>query len=250
MKPDLRDTYDETQCAWKRCRQKDALHVFSTLPDSSKIMLCANHLKRTDTEVTGDIVKAENGLNVKSAIEAKKEEWLSTLDQVKSFQVNSQEDFDFIGELLRDVKQEANELEKRKRSILDPLNASRNATIALFKPAETAVAAIETELKLKVAEYELRLRAARESARAQIDASSTAEEVDMSLLAMEASQSPDMPEGITIREVWDFKILNSLAVPREYLCVDESFVREAIRLGKRDIPGIEIFKKQSVAVRA
>jgi len=46
-----------------------------------------------------------------------------------------------------------------------------------------------------------------------------------------------------VRKVWDFEIENPSAVPAEFMQVNEKAVREAVRKGVREIPGIKIFQK-------
>ncbi|MDD5304787.1 MAG: hypothetical protein PHS14_16955 [Elusimicrobia bacterium] len=53
----------------------------------------------------------------------------------------------------------------------------------------------------------------------------------------------------TVKKVWTFKVLDLDAVPRAYLVLDESRVREAIRQGVREIAGLEIYQDESLSVR-
>ncbi len=48
---------------------------------------------------------------------------------------------------------------------------------------------------------------------------------------------------------WTFEILNQIDIPREYLIVDETAIRAAIKAGTRSIPGVKIFQKESLAIR-
>ena len=43
------------------------------------------------------------------------------------------------------------------------------------------------------------------------------------------------------RTVWQFRVADEYAVPREYLSVNESAIRAAVRAGAREIPGVEIW---------
>lgn len=46
----------------------------------------------------------------------------------------------------------------------------------------------------------------------------------------------------TFKEVWNFRVVDDSAIPRDYLTLDTSAVRTAMGQGVREIPGIEIFK--------
>lgn len=51
------------------------------------------------------------------------------------------------------------------------------------------------------------------------------------------------------RKVWTFNVTDSNLVPREFLCVDEKKIREAISSGAREIPGVHIFEETKIALR-
>ncbi len=51
------------------------------------------------------------------------------------------------------------------------------------------------------------------------------------------------------RMVWSFEIEDAALIPRNFLKVDESAIRDAVRSGVREIPGVKIEQKPQVAVR-
>lgn len=55
--------------------------------------------------------------------------------------------------------------------------------------------------------------------------------------------------GVSTREDWDFRIVDELAIPREYLLVNESAIRALGKTtkGKAKIAGVEFYPKQVVA---
>jgi hypothetical protein len=55
--------------------------------------------------------------------------------------------------------------------------------------------------------------------------------------------------GVSTREDWDFRIVNEMAIPREYLLVNESAIRALGKTtrGKARIAGVEFYSKQVVA---
>lgn len=54
-------------------------------------------------------------------------------------------------------------------------------------------------------------------------------------------------KGTTNR--WTFEITSEKDIPREYLQVNETAIREAIKAGVREIPGVRIFQSQSLTIR-
>lgn len=51
------------------------------------------------------------------------------------------------------------------------------------------------------------------------------------------------------RKVWTFRVIDPSLVPREYLVVSDTRVRDAIKGGIREIPGIEIFEESKTSFR-
>lgn len=49
--------------------------------------------------------------------------------------------------------------------------------------------------------------------------------------------------------VWDFEIIDKAQIPLEFLKVDETAIRNAIRAGQRDINGVKIFQKPQLSLR-
>lgn len=56
-------------------------------------------------------------------------------------------------------------------------------------------------------------------------------------------------DNATVRMVWDFDIVNIKDVPSEYLTVNTTVIRSAIRSGVREIPGLKIYQKPTVAIK-
>ena len=54
---------------------------------------------------------------------------------------------------------------------------------------------------------------------------------------------------ISIKSHWVHRIVNAELVPKEYWVIDEGLIREAVRKGLREIPGVEIWDEGSVAHR-
>ena len=48
---------------------------------------------------------------------------------------------------------------------------------------------------------------------------------------------------------WTFELLDSALVPREFLIVNERFIRSAIKSGSRKIAGVRIFEETKISIR-
>ena len=70
----------------------------------------------------------------------------------------------------------------------------------------------------------------------------------------ESSDEPLVPEirkkigGIGSRLRWTFKVLDEKKIPRKYLLVDYPKIRQSLRIGIREIPGLEIYKEEQVTL--
>lgn len=103
---------------------------------------------------------------------------------------------------------------------------------------------LEEERRAKQAEMDRKLKEAAEQGNVQAseEAMKLNEEIN-NLAGVAPAKSKD------IRKVWTFTITNEVAVPREFLTVDEKKVKQAISAGVREIPGIEIFQESQLNLR-
>lgn len=53
----------------------------------------------------------------------------------------------------------------------------------------------------------------------------------------------------SVSMVWDFEVVDKSQLPLEFLKIDETAIRNAIRDGQRDIAGVKIFQKPQLSLR-
>lgn len=53
----------------------------------------------------------------------------------------------------------------------------------------------------------------------------------------------------SVSMVWDFEVTDKSSLPLEYLKVDEVAIRNAVRNGERNIPGVKIYQKPQLSLR-
>ena len=56
-------------------------------------------------------------------------------------------------------------------------------------------------------------------------------------------------DSATVAIVWDFEIIDKSKIPLEFLKVDETAIRNAIRNGERHIEGVNIYQKPQVVLK-
>ena len=117
--------------------------------------------------------------------------------------------------------------------------AERLRSKALLKEAETAEAKGEGQI-------------AEQLLNQAVVADTTAAQAATVAAAPPPPKTFSTPFGAkaTSRTVVDFEITDAAAIPREYLVLDERKVRAEITTGVRDIPGLRIFEREALSVRA
>lgn len=143
------------------------------------------------------------------------------------------------------------ELERRKREeeqrrAAEELQRKLDAEVAEAnrKAAEEAKAKAEAEAR------------ARQASEAEIEAAKQAAEEEAKRNAIEAPQvqAPIAPKQETTirtdtgtsahsRKPWKHEIINAKLVPREYCVVSDTLIRNAIKQGVREIPGVKIYQE-------
>lgn len=152
----------------------------------------------------------------------------------------------------------------RKAFVADPNEYVRGIN-ALAKSFTEKLLTIETGLKRKIGAYqqrkELERRKAEEEARrqaeelqAKLDAEAKAANVEPVKIEAPAVPKASGPvrtaEGTSYQHTeWRFEIQDDAAIPREYLMPCESRIRQAVKDGVRNIPGVNIFEHTETRFR-
>lgn len=163
----------------------------------------------------------------------------------------------------RKAREEAEALQRKLQAEAD--EANRKAREEARKRAEE-----EARIKREKEEAEARERGAKEAElkaiaekaeRDRLEALRKAEE-EAKANAVEAPvvAAPVVQEAPKVtrteagsasqRKVWTFEIEHPEAVPREYLTVDEKKIRDAVRMGVREIAGVRIFEESKTVFRS
>lgn len=157
-----------------------------------------------------------------------------------------------IGQYQARVEMERRERERKAMEEAEALQRKLDAEVAEAnrKAAEEARRKAEEEAR------------ARKASAAEIEAAKKKAEEEAAKIAVVAPTvvSPVVQEAPKVtrtesgsasqRKVWTFEVIDAAQVPREYLMVDEKRIRDAVRMGTRDIPGIRIFEESKTVFRS
>lgn len=231
----------------ERCGLKDWVDVGGHSRTRGLCMSCRGI--KPKGEAMADMVPIQ-----KAELEQEGLEAIDTRDLFRGFEIASQADLEVAGKALIEVKARWGQLEEKKRAVVDPINKSLKELRSWFKPPQDYYAECEQILKGKIAAYhqdrgrdnQAAMNEAGEAHRAG-DAAGVSE-------ALAKIDLPEKTEGVSLRETWDFEVINADLVPREYLAVDLAAVRRAMQAEvaaghEPVVPGVRFFKKTGVAVR-
>lgn len=180
---------------------------------------------------------------------------ITALDVQPGLELKSNEEMALASEMIKDVKRFFKEIDAERQEYTKPLNEMLGEVNGLYQPVLKKLTSIEAALKVAVGNYtrvqQEQQRALLAAAAAEAAAQKTreqAEAVVQQALQVAQAAPPMKVGGVSVTEVWDFELVDTEQVPRQYLAVDATKVKAAIKAGVRDIPGLRIFSKASVRV--
>jgi hypothetical protein len=141
--------------------------------------------------------------------------------QVETLRMNETKQLD-------DAKKLFMQAEKDFAANLDELIASATGKVNKF---------IQDQITAKRAE-EKRIQEEAEKAAKRLRAPESLARVEMQAQA----QIQELPTIAGVRKVWKFEGLDIAKIPLAFLTIDEAAVKEAIKAGVREIPGIRIYE--------
>lgn len=163
-------------------------------------------------------------------------------DALRDLPVRTNTEIEVASGLLVDVKGKAKALDDRMREITKPLNEALKSTRDLFRGALGAYEEAEEILKRKIADAHLAITAANVAAMQAAQQQLAQGDVRGAALATSAMVEKPQAEGVRTQEIFTYRVVNALEVPREFLVVDDSKVKAYIKTFGKDkpIPGIVI----------
>jgi len=186
-------------------------------------------------------------------------------DHAQALAVTDDETLTMAAEMAGQVKGLGKSIEDARKGFVAAPNAYVKSVNGLAKGITEKLAVIETGLKRKIGDYqqrkELERRKAEEDARRQaaalqkkLDAEARAANVEPVKVEAPAVPRPQTivrtAEGTAYQhKEWRFEVEEEAAVPREYLMVDLSRIRQAVKDGIRNIPGVKIFEHTETRFR-
>lgn len=204
-------------------------------------------------------------LAVRSALAEYEPDIVAMVDEARALTVQDDAANVRAVELGNQARKLVKGIEDIRKKHVAPLNERVKDINAAAKVYTERLGEVETGLKRKIgvfqSQQELERRKAEEQARqaiaeeqARLDA--LAKKNNVAPVVLEAVLPPEPPRVVRTesgsshqRQEWTFEVQDETQVPREYLMVDERKIREAVKAGIREIPGVRIFQKSITVFR-
>lgn len=155
-------------------------------------------------------------------------------------------------ELQEKLKREAEEANRKARE--EAVRKAEEETRERMAKEAAERAKREAETAAEAGERAKREAAELEAARKKAEAEAKAAEIEAPVVL-----PPVIPKQESVtrtesgaayqRKSWEFEVVSLEEIPREYLILDEKRVRDSIRMGVREIPGIRIFETTKTILR-
>jgi len=173
---------------------------------------------------------------------ALRDEAVTLASQAESLIVSANT-LEFTAQLAGSLTSAKKRLEEQRQFLVGPLNNHVTKINNLFKLWTAPIEAARRVIDEKVVEYK------REEARAAAEVASFFGD-DPAMADPGVKTIRSSAGTLTVKEVWDFEVLDAALIPESFKTVNEKAIRAAVKAGVREIPGVRVFQTEQVAVRA
>lgn len=192
----------------------------------------------------------------KQELQAEGNEAAQFLQEIRSYEIQSQDDLEFLAASLKEIKGKRKFLEEKRKTVTSPLTQVLNTVRSWFDAPEGYYKLLEVEIKNKIAKAEG--ASVERNARALVAAETAHKLGDRAAVSAALSTVHTLQKvaGVSTREQWDFEVSDPDLVPREYLMVSHKAIRDAMRAvvdeegNPKSIPGVKYFRRTIVSSRS
>jgi len=176
------------------------------------------------------------GLTVEQAAETLKKSLnlAPLIEQAEGYQIIDEESAKQALSMSLQARKLRKALDESRSQIIRPHLDFQRAVNKIVKDYETKLQDIETSLSGKINNW-LVIR------------NETSDENEVAPIEI---KSMEVEDGcLSVKKTWVWELENTDQVPRQFLCLDEKKIDEAVKQGIRKIPGIQIYEKESMTMR-
>lgn len=181
--------------------------------------------------------------------------------RAQNFQIVSEQTASDANTVLHWIARAKKALEERRKFFVTPLKDHVKRIDAEFKMITGPLIKADAIIRSKVVDYRIKLEEAARKKEEELQRKEEAKRKKQEEKAMAKGEElpppapmptveiPKTTEGITMVKTWTYGIEDIEKVPREYLVLDSGAVMRAIGQGIHEIPGLQIYQKETVKVR-
>lgn len=160
------------------------------------------------------------------------------------------------------IKQSKKKVEDTRKFFTDPLNKQVKAINEKFKESSKPLDEADKIINKKMLDYFFEKQEKIRKAQAELEAELERKKAEARELGMGVADIAPVPVEKPVsqavktdfgtsftKESWDFEIVEPSKIPDEYWSINESAIREAVRSGVREIPGVKIENKTTLVHR-
>jgi hypothetical protein len=187
-------------------------------------------------------------LSPEDIAEAERVDAIAQRKAVAEIEIWDQESLDMFGALLKEAKGRLKKLKKLQSEYSKPAYDAHKKILSLFKPGIKELEKFEALVKGKITEYVEQQR--EERARLM---TTPVHAMPYDGQRFELPEVPELPEGISEKQLWTIELEDIEQVPIRYLVLDNKAIEAEIKSkgGENvNIPGIRIFQRSSLSVRS
>lgn len=254
----------DRQCDAMRCKEPTSIicgngmqfceHHFAKLTKEEKVEV--GQEPEQEKAPTVEVLPAEDaqediqgeGLSPEDIAEAERVDAIEQRKAVAEIEIWDQESLDMFGALLKDAKARLKKLKALQSEYSKPAYEAHKKILSLFKPGIKELEKFESLVKGKITEYVNTEREKRAKAM-----TTPVHAMPYDGQRFELPEVPELPEGISEKQLWTIELEDIEQVPIRYLVLDNKAIEAEIKSkgGENvNIPGIRIFQRSSLSVRS
>lgn len=186
----------------------------------------------------------ENGVDVKQTIQ----------DMVlfaKSMTVENDGSFKSMTSLYRQARDWKKLIEEKRKGATEPFRRQTSAINDKAKELSEPLTTVEEIAKMKVDGYQKMLEQKKEIEDAKIREAAAILDIDENLYIPPIEKSIRGEGAMAYTKVEKkFRLSDISKVPAKYLKLDEQAIKQDIKFGVNEIPGLEIYEEKSIQLRS
>ena len=170
--------------------------------------------------------------------------------RAREYVVENVEDVENASTFLKEIRDIEKTIEDKRTTLTKPLNQSLKNINDMFKRASQPLAEARNLVGNKILSWKIKesdRRAKEEERRRKIQEAHEKKGHQVSAPAYVAPVENKIGNVQTVKR-WTFEVVDFSKVPEKFKMADELGIKEAIRDGIREIPGVKIYQTESLSI--